>query len=101
MNQTLSFELVRPVESDARLVMQWRNDPETLQMSYHSLAKQWKDFYPEFLRDYFAFPDLPPLFLIHDKQRAVFLRFRPVPNPFSIKRRCCDISIIVAPDLRG
>ncbi len=97
----LSFECVRPIESHAKLIMQWRNDPESLRQSFHSTPKNLETFYPEFLRDYFLFPDIPPLFAIHSDEKIAFLRFRPIPNPTGSYRRCCDISIIVAPEYRG
>lgn len=102
MSDPLSFECVRPIESHAKLIMHWRNDPETLQMSYHwSQPRQWNDFYPKFLNEYFVFPDLPPLFVVHQGLPIAFLRFRPIADPFSIHRRCCEISIVVAPEFRG
>lgn len=99
--ENFKLECVRPIEAHGRLVMQWRNDPETLRMSYHSLPKQWEEFYPQFLKDYFAFPDLPPLFVVEQAQPIAFFRFKPVADPFSIHRRCCEISIIVSPSFRG
>ncbi|MBA3815438.1 MAG: GNAT family N-acetyltransferase [Parachlamydiaceae bacterium] len=96
----VAFECVRPIEAHARLIMQWRNDADTLKMSYHSTPKEWHTFFSEFLSDYFCFPDLPPLFAIIEGQRAAFLRFRPVIHPEGAMRRCCDISINVAPELR-
>jgi sialic acid synthase SpsE/ribosomal protein S18 acetylase RimI-like enzyme len=99
--EIIGFECVRPIESHAHLVMSWRNDPQTLAMSYHSEPKAWETFYPEFLREYFNFPDLPPLFALDNGRRVAFLRFRPVPHPLNELRRCCDISINVAPECRG
>jgi sialic acid synthase SpsE/RimJ/RimL family protein N-acetyltransferase len=97
----LNFECVRPIEAHGRLVMQWRNDPETLRMSYHSHPKHWDQFYSQFLNDYFAFPDLPPLFTALQGIPVAFLRFKPVADPFSIQRRCCEVSIVVSPQFRG
>jgi hypothetical protein len=37
------LECVRPIEIDAKLIIQWRNDPETLRMSYHSQPKRWEE----------------------------------------------------------
>lgn len=99
--EKIGFECVRPIESHARLIMQWRNDPETLHNSYHSAPKQWDAFYREFLEDYFSAPNLPPLFVLYEGERAAFLRLQPIADPISLQRRCCDISINVAPDFRG
>lgn len=97
----INFEIVRPLESHARLIMQWRNEPSTLAMSFHQSPKIWETFYPEFINSYFSFPDLPPIFVWIDGQRCAFLRFKPIPNPIDLSRKCCDISIIVAPEIRG
>jgi sialic acid synthase SpsE/RimJ/RimL family protein N-acetyltransferase len=97
----LSFECVRPIESHAKLIMHWRNDPETLQMSYHSRPEQWENFYPKFLNEYFVFPDLPPLFVVYQHAPVAFLLLKETVDPFSIDRKCCSISIIVAPEFRG
>jgi len=100
-SQTIDFICVRPLEEHARQIMIWRNDPETLRMSYHMQPKVWEKFYPEFLAEYFAFPELPPLFAFYQGQKVAFLRFRPVANPENSQRRCCDVSINVAPAFRG
>lgn len=99
--EILRFECVQPQEEQARLVMNWRNDPQTLAMSYHSAPKEWPEFFHEFCEEYFLFPDLPPLFVLSEGQRAAFLRFRPVTDPENQQRRCCDISINVAPAWRN
>jgi N-acetylneuraminate synthase len=96
----MRFELASMNEEDARLVMEWRNDPDTLQGSFHSQPKQFESFLGEY-HEYFAFPELPPLFVLDKGQRAAFLRFEPVESPSYVKRRCCEISIIVSPEFRG
>lgn len=92
----LSFELVQPIEEHARLVMQWRNDPVTLQNSLHTEPKVFESFFPAFKQG-FCFPDLPPLFVVAKGERVAYLRFDPVEN----LRKCCQISINVAPEHRG
>lgn len=93
----LRFECVQPIEEHARLVMEWRNDPQTLAMSYHGAPKLWPDFFREFCDEYFVFADLQPLFVLTGAQRAAFLRFKPAPHPEDLNRRCCEVSINVAP----
>jgi sialic acid synthase SpsE/RimJ/RimL family protein N-acetyltransferase len=90
----IHFEYAAKNENDARLILQWRNNPQTLGMSFHKAAKTWESFYKEFAKSYFAFPDLPPLFATVEGKRVAFLRFRPLPN------HSCDISINVAPEFR-
>ena len=96
----VQFECVQKCEDHARLIMGWRNDPETLRQSFHTEPKVWEEFYPEFLEEYFCFPDLPPLFALMGGERVAFLRFRPVAHPEDLNRRCCDISINVIPEKR-
>ena len=98
----IGFECVRPNEDDARLIMKWRNDPETLCMSIHTQPKMWDLFYKEFLNQYFTLPLLPPLFILLDGQRAAFVKFNEIEHPeHLIERRCAEISINVAPEYRG
>lgn len=96
----LRFEKCQATEGDARLVMAWRNDPVTLAMSYHRAAKSWDDFWPEF-RDSYCGGQPAPLFAVVEGVRAGFLRFRPAPHPGGGAGRCTDISINLAPEVRG
>jgi sialic acid synthase SpsE/RimJ/RimL family protein N-acetyltransferase len=97
----VQFECVRPIESHARLIMEWRNDPATLRMSFHTAPKEWKSFYQEFLQEYFVLPELPPLFILLKGERVAFLRFRPDRNLQYPHRKRCEISINVNPAKRG
>lgn len=98
---TLQFEILQPGKEEAHLVMEWRNDPETRANSFHTQVKEWDPFWKEFLEEYFAFPALPPLFILHQGKRVGFLRFRPVEHPKGdLARRACDISIQIAPTER-
>jgi len=101
MSEEIAFELVLPTERHAQLVMDWRNDSHTLEMSFHSKPKKWPDFFTEFKSDYFSLPDLPPLLAIFMKEPIAFIRFRAAANPINPNRRCCEISINVAPKARG
>jgi sialic acid synthase SpsE/ribosomal protein S18 acetylase RimI-like enzyme len=97
----LTFELAEPRDDHARTVMEWRNDAQTLAMSFHHQPKVWDTFRLEYQRDYFRAPELPPLFALSGGERVAFLRFRPVVHPRDPALRCCDISINVAPAVRG
>lgn len=88
-------------ESDARVVMEWRNDPETLKWSFHQQPKSWPTFWEKFQSDYFCFSDLPPLFAWIGEERVAFIRFRPHLDIQGRKQKTCDISIVVAPEQRG
>jgi len=96
----ISFETCRPVEGDARQVMAWRNDTETLAMSFHRAPKVWDAFWPEFRSTYFRDPP-PSLFALLDGKRIAFLRFRPAAHPRGLVGTTVDISIMVAPEARG
>jgi sialic acid synthase SpsE/RimJ/RimL family protein N-acetyltransferase len=95
------FECVFPIEEHARLVMEWRNDPATLEMSFNKQPKEWPAFLSEFQSAYFSLSDLPPLFVLEQGQRVAFLRFRSTESPISSSRRACEISLNVAPFARG
>jgi sialic acid synthase SpsE/RimJ/RimL family protein N-acetyltransferase len=97
----LRIEICRPVEDDARQVMAWRNDPDTLAVSFHRQAKTWEEFWPEFQGTYFSDPGLPPLFVLDGNDRVGFLRFRPARHPRGLAGRTVDVSINLAPDRRG
>jgi HAD superfamily hydrolase (TIGR01509 family) len=98
----ISFEVCRPVESHARLMMDWRNDPVTLAMFYHREPKVWESFWPEFRDTYFVHATHPaPVFACADGRRVGFLRFQPVKHPRDLAGRSVDVSINIAPDARG
>lgn len=98
--ERISFETCRPVEADARQVMAWRNDAETLAMSFHRAPKVWEAFWPEFRTAYFR--DLPaPRFALFRGKRVAFLRFRPAMHPRGLAGSTVDISIMVASEARG
>ncbi len=98
---SISLELVPPDEDSARLIMSWRNDPETLKQSFHSEAKVWPQFFREFKDDYFCDPALPCLFILADGARVGFLRFRRLAASLDRPLKMADISINIAPERRG
>lgn len=93
----IRFEPARPIDPDARLVMEWRNDPATLAQFFHQTPKAWESFRREFRDDYFRHAHLPPLFAVLYGDRVAFLRFL----PYGGRRAACDVSINVAPGRRG
>lgn len=100
-NQTsLRWECVRPCEEDGALILNWRNDSVTRQMSYHSELQDWEEFYPKFLARSFATTDLPPLFAVWEGERVGFIFFESVNHPVNPRRRCCSVSINIAPEWR-
>jgi sialic acid synthase SpsE/RimJ/RimL family protein N-acetyltransferase len=91
----------RPVESDARCVMDWRNDLDTLRESFHSEPKRWPEFLEEYHRYYCNDPALPPLFGMVEGRRVAFLRLRRCADPRRMNRSAVDIGINIAPADRG
>ncbi len=101
MNEVdISFEVCRPIESNAHLVMKWRNDPDTRQTSFHREEKQWATFWPEFTSSYFNGP-VQSIFARHEETRVAFLKFNSHPHPKSLAGRTVEISINVSPNFRG
>lgn len=96
----LKIEFCQPIPEHARLVMEWRNDPETLRMSYHHEPKLWETFWPEFRGSYFKHRDLPPLFATLASSPFAFIRFLPCQAPDGFDR-AVDISLNIAPAFRG
>lgn len=89
-------------ESDARLVMNWRNDPDTRRFSFNSQPKKWEDFQKEYNETYFPKNSIPPHFGIipESGEKAVFLRSLTYCYKTDLQN-CFDISINVGPEFRG
>lgn len=99
---TITFETCHIDEAVAALVMDWRNDPDTLAASYHREVKTWKGFWPEFRSLCESHGGrLAPLLALIDGRRASFVYFRPVAHPQQLAGQCVDISINIAPHERG
>lgn len=96
LDAMVEFELAQPTDEDARQVMEWRNDPVTLRNFFHQTPKVWEQFREEWKREYFN-STAPSRFAVVDGRRVAFLRFLPYEN----RRGVFDISIAVAPSMRG
>jgi len=97
----LEIEVCSPREDCARLVMDWRNDPDTLKASFHREPKVWDTFWTEFTEDYYQDPALPPIFILVDQRRVGFLRFEVMPHPLGLRGTVIELSIVMAPAFRG
>lgn len=95
----ISFELVSPCEESAKLIMQWRNNPETLANSFNQNEKKWPAFYDEFNSEYVGDPSQPCFFALNKGNRIGLIRFRKIISTGSEK--WVDISINLAPDFRA
>ncbi len=101
MTAIVEFREAEKIEKDARLVMQWRNDPVTLLMSFHQEPKGWETFWPEYCVSYFSNPRLPPLFACYDGKEIAFLKFSQYVSGNEVPENSVDIGIIIAPEHRG
>src|SRR5690606_2763978 len=93
------FEEITPCEADARLIMDWRNDPVARAMSYHGECKVWPGFLEEYQADYFLEADVPSYFALLDGERVAFVRFQPYADA-SIPGRSVSLGINLASSLR-
>jgi N-acetylneuraminate synthase len=91
----------RATEADARQVMDWRNDPETLRQSLHTAPKRWPDFLAEFRAEYCHDARWPPLFGAVEGRRVGFVRLRRCADPEKRNRAAVEIGVNVAPSERG
>ncbi len=71
---SLSLELAKKEERDARIVMEWRNDSEARKMFYGQEPKVWESFWPEYYNEYFDSENIHPCFAILDSEKIAFLR---------------------------
>lgn len=93
------LEEAKKSPEDAKKVMEWRNDPTTLSMSFRGSPKQWPDFLDEYIREYFPDVPVPPHFALYQGESAVFLKIKKNQNHSS--HGSFDIDINVNPKLRG
>lgn len=101
MSHNVEFEWVEPRESDLQLIMQWRHDPISREMSYHREPLPWEKFTRRFMKTFYTLPELPPLFALLHKTRVAFVGFEPIAHPLRTKEKACLLSLIVAPSERG
>ena len=98
---SFTVETAKPVETDARLVMKWRNDPVSLASFFHRTPKIWETFWQEFQSDYFSNQNPTPIFCLVDGVRFGFLRFNRLENTSFSNTATCDISINLDSSVRG
>jgi len=96
-NIDILFEICCENEDQAQQIMQWRNDPTTLQHFYHHEPKVWETFWVEYCDEYLT-GGPRPVFALQNGERVAFLRFNTAAHPAG---SAVDISINVAPDARG
>lgn len=99
--QEFSLEICQPTEEQARLIFEWRNDPETRAASFRSRPISWEDFWPEYRGHYFRNQKLPPVFVIKGKERVAYMGFQSRVHPLGKYGNCCNISVNVNPNARN
>ena len=99
-NIFIYLETAKKCELDAKLVMEWRNDPETLKMFYHSKPKYWDSFYTEYCNEYFKDDELLPVFALFKGEKAGFIRFNKYRDD-KIQGSVADIDVNLNPQKRG
>jgi L-amino acid N-acyltransferase YncA len=96
-----SLEICQPLEDQARLILEWRNDPETRAASFRSKIITWEEFWPEFRGNYFRNSKLPPVFVVHAGERVAYMGFQTRVHPQAKYGNCCNISVNVNPKIRS
>jgi len=98
---SISFEIAPSNEDAARLVMNWRNDAETLANSFNQEQKMWPEFFDEYREFYVKDPTTPCFFACADGRRVGFVRFRKVVDgQLNASGGLVDVSINIDPQLR-
>ena len=100
MRRFLKLVPAKKTEADCRLVMDWRNDPETLLMFYHSKPKEWVPFLREYKKDYFKNAGLLPRFALYGGKKIAFLRFSNYKEIQGLQNTV-DVDINLRPASRG
>ncbi len=95
----ITFEACEKDIEQAKLIMNWRNDPVTLKMFYHHTPKIWPDFWEEYLNKYLSVSPLP-VFAVRHQKKVGFLKFDPLSSQTENKNGV-SISINVAPENRS
>ena len=96
----ITFELIKLSEEDAKQILKWRNDPVTLENSYHTKAQNFESFWDDFRLKYFSC-GIPPVYIKVDGAYAGMINFNDVAHPQKKRRKIIEVSINIAPEFRG
>jgi RimJ/RimL family protein N-acetyltransferase len=98
---SLKLETCNKSPEDAKIVMLWRNNPETRQMFYNQEEKEWESFWLEYQETYFLEENLPPYFVVNEiNEKVGFLRSSKYKRD-DLAGKTYDIDINVNPSMRG
>ncbi len=95
----LSLELLPKTQEAARLVMSWRNDPETRKNSFNQIEKTWPEFWQEYSNGYFSESRLPGFFVLQNGERVGVVGFLRSASIDGLQT--ATISINLAPEKRS
>ena len=82
-------------DEDAKLIMEWRNDKDTLQNSFNQSPYNWNDFQTIFYNKYFE-NQLCPLFATYNNEKIAFIGSMDTSD-----KKTIDISININPKYRN
>lgn len=98
IDNDLHLECLMKDINDALEVMESRNDPLSLKMSFtYTKKKTIEEFFPQYLKSYFNLADLPSVFVCYQNQRVAVLRFDPTEKT---NQKSAEISINIIPQWR-
>ena len=91
---------IENTEDNAKLIMEWRNDKITRQMSFNSELKIWNEFKEIFKNDYFN-NYIKPLFAYYNDNKIAFIGFLSNNNDKETNSEVSKISINISPEYRN
>jgi RimJ/RimL family protein N-acetyltransferase len=97
----ISFDKVDDNDEDLGLIYKWRNDPFTLEMSYHQKVSPWKLFKKEAVDKYLLKPRHLAFFASFKSEKIAFVHAEPLLTEKADSAKCCKISINLSPEFRG
>lgn len=95
------INLVENTEENGKLIMEWRNNIITRNMSHNSDLKKWGDFKEEFTNKYFN-NYIQPLFAYYNNEKIAFIGcVSNNENDKETSKEICKIGINISPQYRG
>lgn len=96
----ITFQLIKPSEDDAHKLLVWRNDPVTLENSFHTKPQTFEHFWSDFRLKYFS-AGIPPVYIMIENKPVGAIHFNSVAHPQKNRRTIVEVSINIAPEERG
>ena len=97
----ITIKEIENTEENGKLIMEWRNDKITRQMSFNSELKIWNEFKEIFKNDYFN-NYIKPLFAYYNDNKIAFIGFLSNNNnDKETNSEVSKISINISPEYRN